>query len=144
MAFHRKPSAKQVALFVCMYADLLSQQLPYDQALVVLQNTVKHPSLRWAIGEILQDLRKGKRAKDVLGRHARLLGPFTTGMLIVGFSSGNMAVVCDSLARFLERDLEIRQLLRRLVIRPMVMVLILWRATRFMGSPSTLSFSGRA
>ena len=124
-----------------MYADLLSQQLPYDQALVVLQDTVKHPSLRWAIGEILQDLRKGKRAKEAFGRHVRLLGQFTTGMLILGFSSGNMAVVCASLARFLERDMEIRRLLRRLVIRPMVAVLILWVVTRFMGSLSALSLT---
>ena len=139
-AFRGKPSSKEVALFVRMYADLLKGQFPYDEALAVVRDTVKHPSLRWAVGEILRDLTKGKRPKEAFGRHTSLLGEFTTRMLIVGFSSGNMAAMSDSLARFLERDIEIRRHLRRLVMQPIITVLVLYGALRFMSS-AALSLS---
>lgn len=126
-----KPSSEQMALFIRIYADLLQQQFPYDEALAVAWDGVKHQGLRRAIDEILRDLKEGKSAREAFGGHVNVLGRFTTRMLIVGFSSGNMAAVCDALAHFLERDLEMRMRLRRLILPPVVMGFILLNASSF-------------
>ena len=123
--FRMRPPSSDIVLFTRICADLLRQKLSYDDILNLLVSDVQNKTLAAAIQEIQQDLRDGKEGSQVFGKHAGVLGRFTAYMLGVASTSGNMAEVYESAAKFLERDEEFRKNLKSALIMPAVIILIL-------------------
>ena len=123
--FKLKPPAKDIVLFIRLCADLLRERLPYDEILGLLGNDTSNAVLQKTIREIQQDLKEGKDGQAVFGKHADVLGRFPAYMLSVASTSGNMAEVYESTAKFLERDEEFRKSLKSALIMPMVIMAVL-------------------
>ena len=129
--FKLKPPTKDIVLFTRISADLLRERLPYDEILQLLANDTENKALADTIREIHQDLKDGKDGKAVFGKHTDVLGRFTTYMLSVASSSGNMAEVYESTAKFLERDEEFKKSLKSALIMPAVIVFALLAAVAY-------------
>ena len=129
--FKLKPPTKDIVLFTRISADLLRERLPYDEILQLLANDTENKTLADTIREIHQDLKDGKDGKAVFGKHTDVLGRFTTYMLSVASSSGNMAEVYESTAKFLERDEEFKKSLKSALIMPAVIVFALLAAVAY-------------
>ena len=123
-----KPPARDVALFIRICADLLRERLPYEEILSLLASDTPNRRLEKAIREIQQDLKDGKEGRAVYAKHADVLGPFAAYMLGMASTSGNMAEVYESTAKFLERKEEFRKSLRSALIVPSVVMLALFGA----------------
>ena len=126
--FKLKPPSKDIVLFIRICADLLRENLPYDEILTLLANDTENKTLAKTIREIQQDLKEGRDGSEVFGKHADILGRFTTYMLSVASTSGNMAGVYDSTAKFLERDEEFKKSLKSALIMPTVIIVVLFAA----------------
>ena len=126
-----KPPVKDVVIFVRICADLLREKLPYDEILQLVSNDTENRTLRATIKEIYQDLRDGKEGKVVFGKHVDVLGRFPSYMLGVASTSGNMAEVYESTAKFLERNEEFKKNLRSALVMPMGILLTLIGAVIF-------------
>jgi type IV pilus assembly protein PilC len=126
-----KPPTKDIVLFARISADLLRERLPYDEILQLLANDTENKTLADTIREIHQDLKDGKDGRAVFGKHTDVLGKFTTYMLSVASTSGNMAEVYESTAKFLERDEEFKKSLKSAMIMPAVIVLALMAAVAY-------------
>jgi len=72
------------------------------------------------IKEIRADLRAGKEGREVFDKHRDVFGKFPTYMLAVASTSENMAVVYESTAKFMDRDLEFKRSLRKTLLMPFV------------------------
>ncbi len=129
--FQLKPPTSEIVLFIRLCADLLRERLSYDEILTLLGNDTANKSLAKTIREIQQDLKEGREGSEVFGKHAGTLGRFPTYMLSVASTSGNMAEVYDSTARFLERDEEFKKSLKSALIMPMVIILVLFGAVAY-------------
>ncbi len=123
--FKLKPPSKDIVMFIRICADLLRESLPYDEILSLLANDTENKTLADTIREIQQDLKDGKDGNEVFGKHVDVLGRFTAYMLSVASTSGNMAEVYESTAKFLERDEEFKKSLKSALIMPMVIVVVL-------------------
>jgi type IV pilus assembly protein PilC len=123
--FKMRPPSSDIVLFTRICADLLRQKLSYDDILNLLAGDVENKALGAAIQEIQQDLRDGKEGSQVFGKQAHTLGRFTAYMLGVASTSGNMAEVYESAAKFLERDEEFKKNLKSALIMPSVIILVL-------------------
>lgn len=129
--FKFKPPAKDIVLFTRICADLLRERLPYDEILTLMVNDTENPAMAKTIREIQQDLKDGKEGGEVFGKHADVLGRFTAYMLGVASTSGNMAEVYESTAKFLERDEEFKKSLKSALIMPAVIVAVLLGAVAY-------------
>ena len=129
--FKLKPPSKDIVLFIRICADLLRENLPYDEILTLLANDTENKTLARTIREIQQDLKEGRDGSEVFGKHADILGRFTTYMLSVASTSGNMAEVYDSTAKFLERDEEFKKSLKSALIMPTVIIVVLFAAVAY-------------
>jgi len=129
--FQFRPPAKDIMLFTRICSDLLRERLPYDDILNLLADDTDNKTLAKAIREIQQDLKDGKDGKQVFGKQASVLGRFTAYMLGVASTSGNMAEVYESTAKFLERDEEFKKNLKNALLMPMVIMLVLLGAIIF-------------
>jgi type IV pilus assembly protein PilC len=114
---------QDIVTFVTLSSDLLKQQLPYDEILTLLYEDTQNKRMKEVIKEIQKDLKDGKEGHEVYGKHEDIFGKFAAYMLSVASTSGNMALVFESTAKFLERDAEFKKNLRRSLLMPSVTVL---------------------
>lgn len=114
---------QEVVTFIRLSADLLNQQLPYDEILNLLYEDTQNKRMKEVIKTIQKDLKDGKEGSEVYGKHEDVFGKFAAYMLSVASTSGNMALVFESTAKFLERDAEFKKNLKRALMMPAVTVL---------------------
>jgi len=126
-----KPPAKDIAMFITLCADLLREKLPYDEILQLMANDTPNRVLRETIKEINHDLKEGKDGQTVFGKHSHVLGKFTSYMLAVASTSGNMAAIYESTAKFLERNEDFKKNLKSALVMPSIVVVVLFAAVIF-------------
>lgn len=114
---------QEVVTFIRLSADLLKQQLPYDEILNLLYEDTQNKRMKEVIKTIQKDLKDGKEGTEVYGKHEDIFGKFAAFMLSVASTSGNMALVFESTAKFMERDAEFKKNLKRALMMPAVTVL---------------------
>lgn len=113
----------EVVSFIRLCADLLNQQLTFDEILNLLIEDASNKRMKEVVKEIQKDLKDGKEGTQVYSKHENVFGKFAAYMLSVASTSGNMALVFDSTAKFLERDAEFKKNLKRSLMMPAVTVL---------------------
>ena len=114
---------QEVVTFIRLSSDLLNQQLPYDEILNLLHEDTQNKRMKDVIKTIQKDLKDGKEGSEVYGKHEDVFGKFAAYMLSVASTSGNMALVFESTAKFMERDAEFKKNMRRALMMPAVTVL---------------------
>lgn len=112
----------EIVSFIRLSADLLKQKLSYDEILSLLYEDTSNKRLKDIIKNIQKDLKDGKEGNEVYGKHEAVFGKFACYMLSVASTSGNMALVFESTAKFLERDAEFKKNMRRSLLMPAVTV----------------------
>lgn len=110
----------EVVTFIRLSADLLRQELPYSEILTLLQEDITNKRLKEVIREIQKDLQDGKEGYEVYGKHTDIFGKFAAHMLGIAATSGNMAEVFESTAKFMERDASFKKNLRRSLMMPSI------------------------
>jgi type IV pilus assembly protein PilC len=113
----------EVVNFIRLSADLLNQQLSFDEILELLHEDTTNARMKETIATIKKDLKDGKEGDEVYNKHTDVFGEFACYMLSVASTSGNMAQVFESTAKFLERDAEFKSNLRRSLLMPAITVL---------------------
>ncbi len=114
---------QEVVTFIRLSADLLNQELPYDEILNLLYEDTQNKRMKEVIKTIQKDLKDGKEGSEVYGKHEDVFGKFAAYMLSVASTSGNMAMVFESTAKFMERDAEFKKNMRRALMMPAVTVI---------------------
>ncbi|MDR8391609.1 type II secretion system F family protein [Aliifodinibius sp. S!AR15-10] len=114
---------KEVVTFIRLSADLLKQQLSFDEILTLLYEDTQNKRMKEVIKQIQKDLKDGKEGSEVYGKHEDVFGKFAAYMLSVASTSGNMAEVFESTAKFMERDAEFKKNLRRSLMMPTITVI---------------------
>ncbi|NQT97974.1 MAG: type II secretion system F family protein [Candidatus Marinimicrobia bacterium] len=115
-----KVPATEVTSWIKLCADLLRENLPYDEILSLLAEDTTNKRLKDTIKEIQQDLKDGKEGDEVFTKHADVFGTFPAYMLAVASTSGNMQSVYESTAKFMERDDEFKRNLRKTLVTPFI------------------------
>ncbi len=113
----------EIVTFIRLSADLLKQKLPYDEILTLLYEDTSNKRLKETIRQMQKDLKDGKEGMEVYSKHESVFGKFAAYMLSVASTSGNMALVFESAAKFLERDAAFRKNLRKALMMPTITVI---------------------
>src|SRR5215467_8072759 len=92
--------------------------LPLIEAVRILGEESKNRTVRDAMLDIEQSLRGGERLSDCLDRHPRVFPEYYRGIMRSAELTGQLDVVLEQLARYLERDLEARRKISAALIYP--------------------------
>jgi len=128
--FKFKVPSKDLVLFIRICSDLLNEHFSYDEILTLVRSDTENRRLRDTLSDIQKDLKGGMEGPAVYRKHEDVFGKFTAHMLAVASTSGNMAAIYDSTAKFLEREEEFKSSLRSVLVMPVV-VLVAMVATVF-------------
>jgi len=94
--------------------------LPIIEAVHVLGDEAKNSAVRRMMADVEDGLRRGEKLSDCFNRHPKIFPEFYRGILRSAELTGQLDVVLDQLARYLERDLEARRKIKSALIYPMV------------------------
>ena len=125
------PPNVEIVTFVRVSADLLKQNLPFNEVLQLLINDIENKTLREVIKEINNDFHHGKDSEEAFMRQEKFLGKFTARMLGLASKSGNMVEIFESTATFLERNAEFKKSVKSALIMPLFTLLILFGVVIF-------------
>lgn len=115
-----KPSSTDVVMFVRLAANMLKRQLPFDEILTLLAADVSSKPLRQMMRDLQADLKGGMSARNAFMKHQHVLGKFTSYMLGLAASSGNMSEMFEATAKYLERKDEFKKSVRSALITPAI------------------------
>ena len=118
------PSA-EIASWIRLCADLLHENLAYDEILDLLGEDTTNKRMREVIKEISKDLKEGKEGTEVFGKHEDVFGKFPAFMLAVASTSGNMAEVYDSTAKFMQRDEDFKKSMKKALVTPFITLFVI-------------------
>lgn len=131
LEFNSKPPQQEIVSYVKISAELLEQKLPYSEIMTLLINDIQNKTLKEALKQINNDLKKGGDSETVFLRYQSVFGKFTAYMLGLASKSGNMAEIYKATAKFLERRQEFRKNMKSALVTPFVTIFILFLAVIF-------------
>jgi type IV pilus assembly protein PilC len=129
--FNLKPPQNEIVTFVKISAELLDQKLPFNEILTLLMNDTANKTLKEALKDINNELKKGADSEATFMKYQGVFGKFTSYMLGLASKSGNMSEIYRATAKFLERRQEFKKSLRSALITPAVTVFVMIIACLF-------------
>lgn len=98
--------------------------LPLIDAVRILGDEAANSTVARMLRQVGQGLRAGERLSDCIDRHPRIFPEFYREILRSAELSGQLDVVLDQLANYLERDLEARRRIKAALIYPAMIALM--------------------
>ena len=118
------PSSTDLVLFVRLAANMLRRNLPFDEVLTLLIADTSNAQLRQVLRDLNSDLKGGMEARHAFLKQQHVLGKFTSYMLGLAATSGNMAEMFEATATYLERKDKFKKAVRSAMITPAITFVI--------------------
>jgi type IV pilus assembly protein PilC len=101
-------------------AAFLRAGIPILDSLEALYDDATNKVLRKVLADVTDALRSGSTFSDAIGAHEELFPSYYVGILRSAELTGNLDIVMDQLARYIERDLEATRTLKSALMYPTV------------------------
>lgn len=128
VSFQLPPSSTDLVLFTRLAANMLRRNLPFDEVLTLLIADTSNAQLRQVLRDLNSDLRGGMEARHAFLKQQHVLGKFTSYMLGLAATSGNMAEMFEATATYLERKDKFKKAVRSAMITPAITFLAAFAA----------------
>ncbi len=113
-----RPNLKDVAVFARQLATMLSAGIALLQALAIQEAQTQKPSFAKAIKSIRQTIEEGSAFHAALRQHSEIFPKIVVNLVQSGEVSGNIEVILDRIATYLEKELVIRGKVRSAMTYP--------------------------
>ncbi len=123
-SLQRPVPAQQVALFARQLATLVDSGIPVEEALLATADQTRHKRLRKAILSVRSRVREGHTLADSLGEHKEVFSAIFRSLIHAGERSGDLGVILNRLAEYLEEGQKLRATLMQGMIYPMVLTVV--------------------
>lgn len=114
----------QLAIFYRQLATLLNAGVPMVQALSTLSEQTQNPRLRIILQEAAMTVAAGHPLTFLMQKHPTVFTGIQVELIQAGEMSGMMEQMCNRLADYLERELEIRRKLKRETLYPKIVLFV--------------------
>ena len=122
-SFQRIKTA-DVAIFTRQLSTLLRAGIPLAEALAALFDQIENQRFRTIVGEVRQKVNEGSSLADALGKFPRVFAEVYISMVRSGETAGNLDLVLERLAEFLEASMALRSRVLAAMIYPAIMTII--------------------
>lgn len=128
----RGVSQKDLADFTRQLAVMIQARLSLTRCFHILIKQQRNKRFKTILSEILARLQTGKSLQESLSLHPRVFGAFYRNLVEVGEMSGNLTLVLDQLAVYLEKMNALRRKLFTAMTYPLVIVAVAIGAISFL------------
>jgi len=119
---HRRIKFDDIVFFARQLSTLLDAGVTLLKSLDVISQQIESKNLFSVVEKIKKDIEQGLTFRDSLAKHRRVFSDLWVNLAETGEASGNLAIVLDRLAKFLEA----RAAFRREIVSAMIYPVILF------------------
>lgn len=112
---------QDVAVMTRQFGTLLRAGIPMSEALSALYDQQERETFKVVISQIREKVREGTALADALADHPKVFPELYVNMVRVGEASGNLEIVLDRLADFLESNVRLKSKITAAMIYPVMM-----------------------
>lgn len=123
-AFFKQIKIKDVVLFCYQLSIMLHSGITLQAALHVIDKQIKNKKFKDILDEILVQIQTGKSFSASLALYKDIFPKNLLSLVAVGEISGNLEVILDSIAVYLERDYLAREKLKTAIIYPVILFIV--------------------
>lgn len=123
-AFLQRVKPKQLMIYTRQLATLINAGLPLMRSLQVIMKQEKHPLLKQATAEVVENIQSGSTLAESLSQHPRIFNRLYVNMVKAGELGGVMDVVLERLAEFMEKAQRIHNKVVGAMVYPVVVLLM--------------------
>ena len=117
-----KVKKKNLMNFTRQLAVFIKAGIPITEALTTISDETTDTALRRALGEIIDDLRNGGLFSTSAAQHPNVFPPYYVGILQSAELTGKLDEALDSLAAYLDREIETRAKVISALAYPLVVM----------------------
>jgi type IV pilus assembly protein PilC len=122
--FAKHVGGKDLMQFSRQLAAFVRAGIPILDALSLLEEDTSNPTLKLALSQIGEALRRGEALSTALDEHPKVFPVAYRSMLRSAELTGNLDGVLESLSRYLERDVDAREKVRAAMVYPIVVLVM--------------------
>lgn len=123
-SFGRAPRARAKTKDICILtrqlATMISAGIPLLESLEILCEQTRDPGFRRVMDRIIERVRSGTDFSTALAEHPRIFTDIFVNMIKAGEASGNLDVILNRLADYLEATEEIKREVKSAMVYPVV------------------------
>ncbi|MFZ5801170.1 MAG: type II secretion system F family protein [Candidatus Omnitrophota bacterium] len=138
---HHRVKINDMVMFAKQLATMLDAGVTLLRSLEVINQQVESAVLSHVLEEVIKDLSKGASFSSALTKHPRIFGQFWVSLIEVGEASGNLPVILEKLAAYLEAKANFQSKLVSALLYPGVLLLVSLGAVGFFASVIIPRFS---
>ena len=112
----------ELAMFYRQFATLLRSGVPLMQALNALEQQTKHSRLKQILRECQATISNGAPLSQVMEGYPAVFSTMQIELIRAGETSGMLETMCNRLADYLEREIDIRRKLSRETLYPKIVL----------------------
>jgi type IV pilus assembly protein PilC len=110
---------EDVAALTFSLSGLLSAGVPILRGFEIIRDQSESSRMRALLTDLVESIQAGKSLSVALGRHPQVFSPLYIGVVRTGEVAGVLDQALERLSDHLDRELELRQKLRALLVYPM-------------------------
>ena len=95
-------SKRDVAVFTRQFATLQKSAIPLVESLTALTDQAEKPIIKETLADVKNKVNEGSSLAAAMGEHPKVFSDLYVNMIRAGESAGNLDVVLDRLADFLD------------------------------------------
>ncbi|HIE43228.1 MAG TPA: type II secretion system F family protein [Candidatus Omnitrophica bacterium] len=119
-----KVGTRDVILFSRQLASMLHAGIPITGALEALKEQTEKPVFKSIIGNLKDDIERGKSFADALSKHPQAFSTLYIATIRVGEETGNLDAILIRLANFLEREADTKAKIRSALLYPALLIFV--------------------
>lgn len=109
--------SRQLKLLIEAGNDIVS-------SLELLQNQITNSTFKKALNEVISDIRSGSRVADAMSKHSNIFPPIYCRSISVGEQTGEIAMMLNDIAGYLENELNNKKGLKSALAYPMIVSVV--------------------
>jgi type IV pilus assembly protein PilC len=121
---NKKLTAKELSVFSRQFAVLINAGVTIIQALSILQEQVTNARLRDALGDIYEEMQKGRVLSVAMADYPDIFPAFMMNMIRIGEASGALDMVLVRIANYYENDARIKRKVKSALSYPAILLIL--------------------
>lgn len=132
--FRVRPSATstELVLFTRQLATMIGAGLSLMESLEVLAEQAESPGFRMACTKLTDELRGGADLSSAMGTMPRVFSSLYVSMVCAGEASGQMDIILERLAEYLEASASLKREVRAAMTYPVISLVLVLSITAFL------------
>lgn len=122
--FANMVSKRDVAIFTRQFATLQKSAIPLVESLTALTDQADKPIIKETLADVKNKVNEGSSLAAAMGEHPKVFSSLYVNMIRAGESAGNLDVVLDRLAEFLDSQAKLRSKVMGAMTYPIIMMVV--------------------